>query len=326
MCCLRPVRWTSPDSSATASFRHAARHTVTWCLHAFLLCLWAAGCTPFQDSQSEEKNPLIVDARAKKAAYNYQGAIQSLEKALEGNPRLSLAHWELGLIFCQNVNDPAAAIYHFEKLLRLRPDWRQADTARQLINVGKIELAKNVPLGPQTPAVQQQIDRLTAKVHELAAEANGLRQQNQALAMQLQQYAVENTQLRERLRTTAIPAPANLPANLAPNTGPLQGVTPTGQPSLTSPPARGPSPIPGTPVGASPSAPSIRASVPLPPAAADPLTPRPIAPRTHAVQPGDTMTRIARRQGVTLRALQAANPDVDPDRLKPGQTLRIPAP
>jgi len=41
------------------------------------------------DQDSEEKNPLILDARAKKDAYNLQGAIASLEKALEANPRLA---------------------------------------------------------------------------------------------------------------------------------------------------------------------------------------------------------------------------------------------
>ena len=123
-----------------------------------LLSLCLSGCSPFLDSDSEEKNPLVGDGLAKKAAYNYQGAVESFEKALEGNPRLARPHWELGLLYSQNVPDPAAAIYHFQRLLKLRPDWRQADTARQFINAATIELAKSAPLGPQTPHMQQQLD------------------------------------------------------------------------------------------------------------------------------------------------------------------------
>ncbi len=43
-------------------------------------CCWLCGCLPLPDQDSEEKNPLILDARAKKDAYNLQGAIASLEK------------------------------------------------------------------------------------------------------------------------------------------------------------------------------------------------------------------------------------------------------
>jgi LysM repeat protein len=46
--------------------------------------------------------------------------------------------------------------------------------------------------------------------------------------------------------------------------------------------------------------------------------------RTHAVKAGDTPTLIARKYGVKLEALMAANPNLDPRRLKVGQLLRIP--
>ncbi len=45
---------------------------------------------------------------------------------------------------------------------------------------------------------------------------------------------------------------------------------------------------------------------------------------SHTVQPGETLTRIAARYGVTVRALVEANGLRDPDVLKPGQVLRIP--
>ena len=47
--------------------------------------------------------------------------------------------------------------------------------------------------------------------------------------------------------------------------------------------------------------------------------------RNYTVQAGDTLAAIARKQKVRLEALEAANPGVTPKKLRPGQTLVIPA-
>lgn len=47
--------------------------------------------------------------------------------------------------------------------------------------------------------------------------------------------------------------------------------------------------------------------------------------QTYVVQPGDHMTRIARRFNIRLDRLIDANPDINPDVLRVGQVLRIPA-
>jgi membrane-bound lytic murein transglycosylase D len=48
------------------------------------------------------------------------------------------------------------------------------------------------------------------------------------------------------------------------------------------------------------------------------------AARSHRVRNGETMGAIARRYGVSLAALQSANPAVNPRRMRVGQTLRVP--
>ncbi|MBV9773667.1 MAG: LysM peptidoglycan-binding domain-containing protein [Gemmatimonadetes bacterium] len=48
------------------------------------------------------------------------------------------------------------------------------------------------------------------------------------------------------------------------------------------------------------------------------------AARTHEVAPGQTLTQIARRYGVTVAALRAANPGVKEESPKRGTTLHIP--
>jgi spore coat assembly protein SafA len=46
---------------------------------------------------------------------------------------------------------------------------------------------------------------------------------------------------------------------------------------------------------------------------------------TYTVRPGDTLSDIAERFGVSLDALIAANPQIsDPDRIFPGQVINIP--
>lgn len=50
------------------------------------------------------------------------------------------------------------------------------------------------------------------------------------------------------------------------------------------------------------------------------------AARSHTVKPGDTPTSIARKYGVKLEGLMAANPRLDAKRLHVGQTLVIPTP
>ncbi|NLG36427.1 MAG: LysM peptidoglycan-binding domain-containing protein, partial [Clostridiales bacterium] len=44
----------------------------------------------------------------------------------------------------------------------------------------------------------------------------------------------------------------------------------------------------------------------------------------HTVAAGDTFFRLARRYGVTINAIRTANPNVNPNALRIGQTLCIP--
>ena len=58
-------------------------------------------------------------------------------------------------------------------------------------------------------------------------------------------------------------------------------------------------------------------------AAPDPGKPKPSG-ATHTVTENDTYYTIARKFGVTEGAIAAANPDVNPGRLRPGSKLSIP--
>jgi len=79
-------------------------------------------------------------------------------------------------------------------------------------------------------------------------------------------------------------------------------------------------------------APSVKQAAPTKPAAASkrpaPIKPtpaRPPAAHQYVVVKGDTLSRIARKQGVSLAALLAANPQIkDKNKIFPGQSIRIP--
>ena len=54
-------------------------------------------------------------------------------------------------------------------------------------------------------------------------------------------------------------------------------------------------------------------------------TPTPIPPLAYQVQPGDTLSAIAARYGITVENILALNPGVEPEALQVGNVLRIPS-
>ena len=95
-----------------------------------------------------------------------------------------------------------------------------------------------------------------------------------------------------------------------------------------TPPANAPSPFGGQP--GSPLVPGTSSNGGFPPVTGDPTTvikaPE-SAPATvkYTVVPKDSFTTIAKKHKVTLKALTAANPNVDSRKLKVGQVLELPA-
>jgi LysM repeat protein len=261
---------------------------------AMLFCLCLCGCPqPAENQTDEQKNPHYVAGKEKLRALDYKGAIESFERAVESNPRSALAHYELGVLYDMRENDYAAALYHYNKALKLRPVGYPAGNISQRIPSCKQELVKADSLDTVNPTMLRE----TARLRD---ENAAMRKQIEALTAQL----------------AARPLPSNPPGTPGvtrnPNPlpeSPLSG-SPTGAASrLTA--GRHPSPSTNRPAGGSGSggAPATAARS-----------------RTHTVKPNETPTSIARSYGVRLDGLLAANPGVDARKLKVGQALVVPGP
>src|ERR1051325_3363250 len=123
----------------------------TWVL---LLCFGLSGCAPIAERQMDEQNnPHFQAGKEKLAALVYNGAIEGFEHAIEDNPRSALAHYELGVLFAQHEIDYAAAIYHYNKALKLRPNGYPADNILQRIPACRQELIKADSLAVINPSV-----------------------------------------------------------------------------------------------------------------------------------------------------------------------------
>jgi tetratricopeptide (TPR) repeat protein len=138
------------------------------------LALW--GCSPSgTGATDEEKEPQFLIGRSRVNAMDYQGAIEAFEQALETNPRSAAAHFELGWLYAEKDAAPAAAIHHYEKFLKLRPNADNAETIRQHIFRLKQELAKGVMPIPPSIEIQRQLEQMAEENRRLRDELDRLR-------------------------------------------------------------------------------------------------------------------------------------------------------
>ena len=143
---------------------------------ATLCGLVLCGCDPGGAvAVDEEKEPQFLIGRSRVNAMNFSGAVEAFEQALELNPHSGAAHFELGWLYAEKEADPAAAIYHYQKYLALRPNASNAETIRQHVFRLKQELAKAVLPIPPTPELQRQLEQLTEERRHLQEEVDRLR-------------------------------------------------------------------------------------------------------------------------------------------------------
>src|SRR5271157_1585904 len=133
------------------------------CAVVFLLMSCLAGCFQGENHLDEEQDPHFQRGRNLASSQDFKGAAQEFEKALETNPGSAAAHFELGWLYDTKLNDYAAAIYHYDRHLKLQPDSERAALVKERIRGCKQELANSEFPLPNSRNLQREADRLNAE-------------------------------------------------------------------------------------------------------------------------------------------------------------------
>jgi LysM repeat protein len=295
------------------------RLLLSWCL-AFSL----VGCSQFKrGGVAEDKDPHVLEAQRRAAGYDWSGAVDSYERALQSNPNNSLAHFELALLWDRQLNDPAAAIYHYQKHLTLNTNSSQAGFARGQIDHLKRELARTHSYAVINRDVQQHIERLTSTnkayekmIEELEAKlARGPQYITNYVTNFLKFPEFEQGPRTLTKSTTIVQAPEQPQTRIAedppviqerPRPDPVRVAANSdenGGREKRDPPRQIP---PRTKV--EPKKPAQKQSAKV---------------RSHKVKPGETMQVVARQYKITVAKLRAANPGMG-NGTRAGQVLNIP--
>ena len=251
--------------------------------------LWGltlGGCSLSGESpQDDQRGAPFVLGKSLVNAMDFSGAAAAFQEALEVSPHSAAAHYQLAWLYENKLSDPAAAIYHYQEYLALDPKAGNPDVIRQHIYGCKQQLVMDVMQLPSAPAAQQQIEKLA--------------EQNRRLQDELDKWRAYST----RPKTTPVPIPPP-PRQLRRSRRPVSQQFPIADYVSTQTPLRT---LPATPVNARP-------GPPAPDSRADPYDCR---PRRNAGS-------RARKTGVSIPALQAANPGLNPRHLGVGQVVNLP--
>lgn len=267
-----------------------------------LIALAMSGCFPLDDGGGDElKDPHFLAGKSRFNSMDFDGAITSFERALISNPKSASAHLELGLLYEEKESNYAAAIYHFERHLALRPESKWSETVKQHVLSCKLQLAKTVSFALVSRQVQDE-------VRKLYATNAALLEQTEMLKAQIVEQAADFSNRLALATQVSLPVPDIQPQ------APVERRQPVVEPRQ---------PI----IDRRPSIADRRSNTPQRatlPERFRPI-PRPTAQfRSHAVRSGDTLAGIAKMYSVSLTDLQRANPYVEAKKLRVGQVLNVP--
>jgi len=154
---------------------------------AILLVSGGCGQVGTSIGGNPDQNPFVQKARKAEQQRDYQAAAGFYQRALETDPRLACAHWELGLLCDEKLGDPVTAIYHYRQFLELDPQTDKRQLAEDFIERAKLSMVSKLP---QTAVVDPaELTRLQNENAALTQENAGLR----ARVAELQGQAVAAT-------------------------------------------------------------------------------------------------------------------------------------
>lgn len=282
---------------------------------AALLC--AAGCgggerapvaVETDDGGFRQGQQLVRQGRDAEALTTFLKVIER-----RGEQSAAESHLEAGLIYLRHSKDPVEAIHHFRKYLELQPNAKQAAQVRGLIDTARREYARTLPGRPlesQVTGIDQadRVKSLERELEDLRSENAALRSLAPAPSTRITRTTIDLSEPPPAVATAEPPATALIRIRVP---------EPERAPVITPPPSK------PTQIAPTPTRPSQSTST----SSGRPGATKAAAGRKHTVAPGDTLYNIAKKYGVKMEDIVAANRDQLPSVASPlrkGAELKIP--
>ena len=148
--------------------RDVARWRVTSAVCAAALLLSGCGKSPFDQS-----GKAMEQGQQKQAAQDYRGAVAAYEKALDGTSKTADAHFRLGILYDQKLNDPLSAAHHFRRYVEVAPGGLHVKEANA--NTTRIERVLATSLNEGTLIGHAEALRLKQENADLRAQVAALK-------------------------------------------------------------------------------------------------------------------------------------------------------
>lgn len=130
-----------------------------------VVTLLAAACGPFASSTDGDldHNPDYLRARKAADSGDFRVAATLYDRLVRHVPDAGRAHLELGVLYDEKLNDPIAAIYHYNQFLTLEPNSERRKVVEGFIERAKLALAAKLPSSSVDAGVlaQLQADKAT---------------------------------------------------------------------------------------------------------------------------------------------------------------------
>ena len=148
-------------------------------LASAMLCSVLVSCN--KDYTGKEKtHPVFVKAGTAQNSGDYAEAAKLYEEFLLVAPKSAETHMRLAALYGDNLDSPLKAIYHYEKVIELRPDdTANNDNIRSFISVAKKKLFEDLKSQYQDTdkenAVKAELEATKKKLEDYKAYAAKLR-------------------------------------------------------------------------------------------------------------------------------------------------------
>jgi len=204
---------------------------------ALAACLALTACSDYVGK--EATHPLYAKAMSAKTAKSYRESAESLEEFLSICPKSPKAHYDVAILYKENLQNYPAAIYHLQKYRELSGETiskeDQEAIRRYILDCERLmfetyRVRNDIKLADDVPQVDP------AKLAAKNAENAALREKIQKYVENEKVILAQNQELRNRLARASAPSATTAPARQT-QSGASSATTPAAASSGTAIPS-----------------------------------------------------------------------------------------